>query len=135
MPAGEVLAVPRAGQDVTDQDPVPQFRDIDDVITYYKALVRTRRDLLQSQWWHRQLLEQGKVLQQQIRAEKEAEILRCKDELVQLQESLEQAQRDICQWVRSCGGNGGALQGVRSGSSCSQGLWQGPEGFVVGGDA
>ncbi|NXR80368.1 CCD42 protein, partial [Pycnonotus jocosus] len=75
-----------------------QFRDIDDVITYYKALVRTRKDLLQSQWWHRQLLEQGKILQQQIRAEKEAEILQCKEELVQLQESLEQAQRDICQW-------------------------------------
>ncbi|NWY47076.1 CCD42 protein, partial [Sylvia atricapilla] len=75
-----------------------QFRDIDDVITYYKALVRTRKDLLQSQWWHRQLLEQGKVLQQQIRAEKEAEMLQCKKELVQLQECLEQAQRDICQW-------------------------------------
>ncbi|XP_066056489.1 coiled-coil domain-containing protein 42 isoform X2 [Chamaea fasciata] len=78
-----------------------QFHDIDDVITYYKALVRTRQDLLQSQWWHRQLLEQGKVLQQQIRAEKEAEMLQCKDDLVQLQESLEQAQRDICQ--RSAG--------------------------------
>lgn len=123
---------PCPGQGVTDQDPVPQFRDIDDVITYYKALVRTRKDLLQSQWWHRQLLEQGKVLQQQIRAEKEAEILQCKDELVQLQESLEQARRDIGQWVRSNGGDRGALQGVRSGSSFSQGL---VAGFVVGGDA
>ncbi|NXI27995.1 CCD42 protein, partial [Sterrhoptilus dennistouni] len=75
-----------------------QFRDIDDVITYYKALVRTRKDLLQSQWWHRQLLEQGKVLQQQIRAEKEAEMLQCKNDLAQLQESLEQAQSDIHQW-------------------------------------
>ncbi|NXU96892.1 CCD42 protein, partial [Cettia cetti] len=75
-----------------------QFRDVEDIITYYKALVRTRKDLLQSQWWNRQLLEQGKVLQQQIRAENEAEILQCKNELVQLKESLEQAQRNIGQW-------------------------------------
>ncbi|NXA76702.1 CCD42 protein, partial [Thryothorus ludovicianus] len=75
-----------------------QFRDIEDVITYYKALVRTRKDLLQSQWWHRQLLEQGKVLEQQVRAEKEAEILQCKNDLAQLQESFDQAQSDIHQW-------------------------------------
>ncbi|NWX37310.1 CCD42 protein, partial [Notiomystis cincta] len=75
-----------------------QFRDIEDIISYYKALVRTRKDLLQSQWWHRKLLEQGKVLQQQIRAEKEAEMLQCKKELVQVKESFEQAQSDIHQW-------------------------------------
>ncbi|NWI02432.1 CCD42 protein, partial [Tichodroma muraria] len=75
-----------------------EFRDIEDVITYYKALVRTRKDLLQSQWWHRQLMEQGKVLQQQIRAEKEAEMLQCKDDLVQLKESFDRAQSDIRQW-------------------------------------
>ncbi|NXM17972.1 CCD42 protein, partial [Ploceus nigricollis] len=74
-----------------------QFRDIDDVITYYKALLRTRKDLLQSQWWHRQLMEQGKDLQQQIRAEKEAEMLQCKNDLVQLKESFDQAQSDIRQ--------------------------------------
>ncbi|NXH60094.1 CCD42 protein, partial [Rhabdornis inornatus] len=75
-----------------------QFQDIEDVISYYKALVRTRKDLLQSQWWHRQLMEQGKVLQQQIRAEKEAEMLQCKNDLVQLRESLDQAHSDIRQW-------------------------------------
>ncbi|XP_041326872.1 coiled-coil domain-containing protein 42 [Pyrgilauda ruficollis] len=75
-----------------------QFHDIDDIITYYKALLRTRKDLLQSQWWHRQLMEQGKGLQQQIRAEKEAEMLQCRNELVQLKESLEQAQSDIRHW-------------------------------------
>ncbi|NWU44160.1 CCD42 protein, partial [Hylia prasina] len=75
-----------------------QFRDIEDIITYYKALVRTRRDLLQSQWWNRQLLEQGKLLQQQVRAENEAEVGQCKDDLVQLTGSLEQAQRDIQHW-------------------------------------
>ncbi|NWH40668.1 CCD42 protein, partial [Chloropsis hardwickii] len=75
-----------------------QFRDIDDIISSYKALLRTRKDLLQSQWWHRQLLEQGKVLQQQVRAEKEAEMLQCKNELAQLREAFDQAQRDIRHW-------------------------------------
>nr|XP_021394736.1 coiled-coil domain-containing protein 42 [Lonchura striata domestica] len=75
-----------------------QFHDIDDLITYYKALLRTRKDLLQSQWWQRQLTEQGKSLQQQIRAEKEAEMLQCKNDLLQLKESFEQAQSDIRQW-------------------------------------
>ncbi|NWT99758.1 CCD42 protein, partial [Urocynchramus pylzowi] len=75
-----------------------QFHDIDDIITYYKALLRTRKDLLQSQWWHWQLMEQGKGLQQQIRAEKEAEMLQCKNDLVQLQEALDQAQSDLQQW-------------------------------------
>ncbi|XP_014115157.1 PREDICTED: coiled-coil domain-containing protein 42A [Pseudopodoces humilis] len=75
-----------------------QFRDIEDIISYYKALLRTRKDLLQSQWWYRQLMEQGKVLQQQIRAKKEAEMLQCKNDLGQLKESLEQAQSDIRQW-------------------------------------
>ncbi|NWI39684.1 CCD42 protein, partial [Picathartes gymnocephalus] len=75
-----------------------QFRDIEDLISYYKALVGTRKDLLQSQWWHRQLMEQSKLLQQQMRAEKEAETLQCKNELAQLRESSEQAQSDIRQW-------------------------------------
>ncbi|CAN8194319.1 unnamed protein product [Coccothraustes coccothraustes] len=75
-----------------------QFRDIDDVISYYKALLRTRKDLLQSQWWHRQLMEQGKGLQQQLRAEKEAEMLQCRNDLAQLEESFAQAQSDIRQW-------------------------------------
>ncbi|NWR47123.1 CCD42 protein, partial [Regulus satrapa] len=75
-----------------------QFRYIEDVITYYKALVRTRKDLLQSQWWQRQLMEQGKVLQQQIRAEKEAEMLQCKNDLVQLEASLGRARSGVRQW-------------------------------------
>ncbi|NWV70351.1 CCD42 protein, partial [Malurus elegans] len=75
-----------------------QFRDIEDVISFYKALVRTRKDLVQSQWWHRQLTEQAKVLLQQHRAEKDAEMQRCKNDLVKLKESFEQAQSDIAQW-------------------------------------
>ncbi|XP_014165322.1 coiled-coil domain-containing protein 42 [Geospiza fortis] len=75
-----------------------QFPDIDDIISYYKAILRTRKDLLQSQWWHQQLMEQGKGLQQQLRAGKEAEILQCRNDLVQLKESFDQAQSDIRQW-------------------------------------
>ncbi|NWV29579.1 CCD42 protein, partial [Origma solitaria] len=75
-----------------------QFRDIEDVIAFYKALVRTRKDLAQSQWWHQELTEQGKILLQQHRAEQEADILQCKDELVQFKECVEQARKDIVQW-------------------------------------
>uniref|UniRef100_A0A8C5U964 Uncharacterized protein n=1 Tax=Malurus cyaneus samueli TaxID=2593467 RepID=A0A8C5U964_9PASS len=64
-------------------------------------------DLVQSQWWHRQLTEQAKVLLQQHRAEKDAEMQRCKNDLVKLKESFEQAQSDIAQWVRSCGAGRG----------------------------
>ncbi|NXD30048.1 CCD42 protein, partial [Spelaeornis formosus] len=82
-------------EDVVEES---QFQDIEDIITYYKALVRTRKDLLQSQWWHRQLMEQGKILQQQITVEMEAEMLQCQNDLVQLRESFAQAQSDISQW-------------------------------------
>ncbi|NXS34662.1 CCD42 protein, partial [Pomatostomus ruficeps] len=75
-----------------------QFRDIEDVISFYKALVRTRKDLVQFQWWHRELMEQAKVLLQQHRMEKEAEILQCRIDLEQLKQSFEQAQSDIVQW-------------------------------------
>ncbi|NXO11609.1 CCD42 protein, partial [Oriolus oriolus] len=75
-----------------------QFQDIEDVISFYKALVRTRRDLAQSQWGHRQLTEQAAGLLQRLRAEREAEMLQCRNELVRLKESLDQAQRDILQW-------------------------------------
>ncbi|NXU09976.1 CCD42 protein, partial [Pardalotus punctatus] len=75
-----------------------QFWDIEDIIAFYKTLVRTRKELVQSQRWHQELTKQGKVLLQQHRAEKEADILQCKDELVQLKERVEQAQRDILQW-------------------------------------
>ncbi|NXH29220.1 CCD42 protein, partial [Myiagra hebetior] len=75
-----------------------EFRDIEDIISFYKALVRTRKDVAQSQWGHRQLGEQARALLQQLRAQREAEMLQCQNELVQLKASLEQAQRDILQW-------------------------------------
>ncbi|NXC58578.1 CCD42 protein, partial [Aleadryas rufinucha] len=79
-----------------------QFQDIEDVISFYKALVRTRKDLVQSQWGHRQLTEQATVLLQRLRAEREAEMLQCRNELVQLKESLDHAQSDILQWEGRC---------------------------------
>ncbi|KFO57548.1 Coiled-coil domain-containing protein 42A, partial [Corvus brachyrhynchos] len=75
-----------------------QFWDIEDIISFYKALVRTRKDVVQSQWGHRQLTEQATVLLQQLRAEREAEVLQGRNELVQLQESLDRARSDILQW-------------------------------------
>ncbi|NXJ24425.1 CCD42 protein, partial [Dicrurus megarhynchus] len=75
-----------------------QFRDIEDVISFYKALVRTRKDVVQSQWGHGQLTEQAALLLQQLRADREAEMLQCRNDLVQLKESLEQAQSAILQW-------------------------------------
>ncbi|NXI00561.1 CCD42 protein, partial [Pachycephala philippinensis] len=75
-----------------------QFRDIEDVISFYKALVRTRKDLAQSHWGHRELTEQATALLQRLRAEREAEMLERRDELVQLRESLDRARSDILQW-------------------------------------
>lgn len=115
-----------------------QFRDIEDVISFYKALVRTRKDVVQSQWGHRQLTEQATVLLQQLRAEREAEMLQCRNELVQLKESLEQAQRDIQQWVRSCGAGRGLSQAWLGqdrllAPPVARGSWQGSAAELVGG--
>ncbi|NXC09221.1 CCD42 protein, partial [Orthonyx spaldingii] len=75
-----------------------QFRDIEDIISFYKALVRTRKELVQFQWWHQQLTEQAGVLLQQHRAGKDAEMLQCRSELEQLQQAFDQAQSAILQW-------------------------------------
>ncbi|NXE98177.1 CCD42 protein, partial [Menura novaehollandiae] len=75
-----------------------QFRDIEELISFYKALVGTRKDLLQSQQWHKELTEQAKVLLEQHRAEKEAEMLQCKNDLVQLKQNFDQARSDILHW-------------------------------------
>ncbi|NWW71644.1 CCD42 protein, partial [Climacteris rufus] len=75
-----------------------QFRDIEDIVAFYKALVRSRRELVQSQQWHGHLTEQARLLLQQHGAQKEAEMLQCKKKLVQLKQNLEQARSDILQW-------------------------------------
>ncbi|KAJ7397356.1 Coiled-coil domain-containing protein 42A [Pitangus sulphuratus] len=77
---------------------VSQFEDIPEVASWYKLLVRTHKDLLQSQQGHKELTEQDKLLLEQYRAEKEAEMLQYKRELVQLKQRFDQAQRDILLW-------------------------------------
>lgn len=80
-----------------------QFEDISEVISEYMLLVRTRKDLLQSQQGHKQLTEQDKVFLEQYKAQKEAEMLQYQNELGQLKLRIYQAQSDIPLWVRNCG--------------------------------
>ncbi|NXQ13251.1 CCD42 protein, partial [Peucedramus taeniatus] len=75
-----------------------QFEDISEVTSQYKLLVRTRKDLLQSQQGHKQLTEQDKVFLEQYKAQKEAEMVQYKNELVQLKLRFYQAQSDIPLW-------------------------------------
>ncbi|NWZ42484.1 CCD42 protein, partial [Brachypodius atriceps] len=64
----------------------------------YKLLVRTQKDLLQSQQGHKQLTEQDKMFLEQYKAEKETEMLQYKNELMQLKLHFDQAQSDIPLW-------------------------------------
>uniref|UniRef100_A0A8D2MJZ8 DUF4200 domain-containing protein n=1 Tax=Zonotrichia albicollis TaxID=44394 RepID=A0A8D2MJZ8_ZONAL len=77
---------------------VSQFEDISEVISEYLLLVRTRKDLLQSQQGHKQLTEQDKVFLEQYKARKEAEMLQYQNELGQLKQRVYQAQSDIPLW-------------------------------------
>ncbi|XP_036237851.2 coiled-coil domain-containing protein 42-like [Molothrus aeneus] len=77
---------------------VSQFEDISEVISQYMLLVRTRKDLLQSQQGHKQLTEQDKVFLEQYKAQKEAEMLQYQNELGQLKLRIYQAQSDIPLW-------------------------------------
>lgn len=104
-----------------------QFEDISEVISQYKLLVRTQKDLLQSQQGNKQLTEQDKVFLEQYRAEKGAEMLHYKNELVQLKLRFDRAQSDIPLWVRNCGVGRGrspslALSRLADGSSFSHGV-------------
>ncbi|NXK96882.1 CCD42 protein, partial [Formicarius rufipectus] len=75
-----------------------QFRDIEEITSFYKTLLRSRKELLQSQKWHKELTEKAKVHLEQYRAEKEAEMLQCKNDLVQLKQCLDQARSDVPLW-------------------------------------
>ncbi|NXF13903.1 CCD42 protein, partial [Smithornis capensis] len=77
---------------------ISQFQDLEEIISFYKALVRSRKDLLQSQQWHKELTEQAKVLLEKYRAEKTADMLRCKNELAQLKQGLDKFRSDIPLW-------------------------------------
>ncbi|XP_064890414.1 coiled-coil domain-containing protein 42-like isoform X1 [Columba livia] len=77
----------------------PQFEDIQDVISRYKLLVRTRKDLQQSQEKDKEMIKQTKVLLDRYEAEKEAETLQYQNELEQLQQRFAQAQSDVRSWT------------------------------------
>ncbi|NWR38598.1 CCD42 protein, partial [Tachuris rubrigastra] len=77
---------------------VSQFRDVEEVVSFYKSLMRSHKELLQSQQWHKEMTEQARMLLDQYRAEKGAEMLQLKNELVQLKQYLDQAQSDIPVW-------------------------------------
>nr|XP_041571622.1 coiled-coil domain-containing protein 42-like [Taeniopygia guttata] len=79
---------------------LPGEKDISEVTSQYKLLVRTRKDLLQSQQGHKQLTEQDKVLLEQYKVQKEAEMLQYKTELVQLKLRFYQAQGDLPLWIQ-----------------------------------
>ncbi|NXU04334.1 CCD42 protein, partial [Buphagus erythrorhynchus] len=81
-----------------DMVKVSQFEDISEVTSRYKLLVRTQKNLLQSQQGHKQLTEQDKVFLEQYKAEKEADVLQYKNELVQLKPHFDRAQSDISLW-------------------------------------
>ncbi|XP_042658244.1 coiled-coil domain-containing protein 42 [Tyto alba] len=80
---------------------ISQFEEIQEVIWRYKMPVRMHKDLLHSQQGHKEMFEQAKVLLDQYTAEKEAEILQYKNELVQLQLRFDQAQSDVLPWETS----------------------------------
>ncbi|KFW12307.1 Coiled-coil domain-containing protein 42A, partial [Eurypyga helias] len=70
---------------------ISQFEEIQEVISRYKMLVRTHKDLLQSQHGYKEMSEQAQVLLDQHAAETEAEILQCENELVHLQRYFDRA--------------------------------------------
>ncbi|XP_062466590.1 coiled-coil domain-containing protein 42 [Pezoporus occidentalis] len=75
-----------------------QFVDIQEVISPYETLLRVLRDLEQLQERHKEKSEQARVFLDQYIAEKEAEILHYKHELVELQQRFDQAKEDIQFW-------------------------------------
>ncbi|KFQ27937.1 Coiled-coil domain-containing protein 42A, partial [Mesitornis unicolor] len=77
------------------QDP---FCCIQAVLQRYEMLAIMHEELLQTQQQHQESSEQAKVYLDQYKAEKEAEILQYKNELVQLQQRFEQAQSDVLLW-------------------------------------
>ncbi|KFP80601.1 Coiled-coil domain-containing protein 42A, partial [Apaloderma vittatum] len=74
---------------------ISQFEELQEVIWYYKMLMRMHKAQLQSQQEYKEMSEQANMLLDQYMAEKEAENLQYKDELMQLQLRFDQAQKDI----------------------------------------
>lgn len=80
-----------------------QFEEIQEVIWRYDMLLRMNKDLLQSQQWDEEMSAQAKVLLKQNMPELEAEVLQYRNELEQPPECLDQTQKDVFLWVRTCG--------------------------------
>ncbi|XP_026717056.1 coiled-coil domain-containing protein 42 [Athene cunicularia] len=74
---------------------ISQFEEIQDIIWRYRMSPRIHKHLLQAQQGYKEMSEQAKMLLDQYTAEKEAAILRYKNELAQLQLRFDQAQSDI----------------------------------------
>ncbi|XP_051474468.1 coiled-coil domain-containing protein 42 [Apus apus] len=75
-----------------------EFEDIEEILLHYETLVRMRKDLWQSQQQCKEMSDQGNVLLDQYKAEKDVEILHYKKELQELQLHFEQAQSDVHLW-------------------------------------
>ncbi|KAM6317642.1 coiled-coil domain-containing protein 42 [Podargus strigoides] len=75
-----------------------EFEVIKAIIERYEMLVRIPNDVWQSQQSRKEMYEQAMVLQDQYRAEKEAEILHYKNELAELQLQFDQVQSDVRLW-------------------------------------
>ncbi|NXT82845.1 CCD42 protein, partial [Zapornia atra] len=77
---------------------VSQFEDIQGVTSHYRTLRGVCKDLLQARQGHLEMTKKARQLLDQYTAEKEAEILQHRNELVQLQLRLDQAQSDSLHW-------------------------------------
>ncbi|XP_061318004.1 coiled-coil domain-containing protein 42 [Pezoporus flaviventris] len=104
-----------------------QFVDIQEVISPYETLLRVLRDLEQLQERHKEKSEQARVFLDQYIAEKEAEILQYKHELVELQQCFDQAKEDIQFWgaqSNSLLDTAGSGSWVPSGTAGKQPVWK-----------
>ncbi|KAM9258131.1 coiled-coil domain-containing protein 42 [Cariama cristata] len=77
---------------------ISRFEKIQEVVWRYRMLMKTHNNQVRSQQAQKDMSEQAKVLLDQYIAEKEAEMLQYKTELVQLQPCLEQVQSDVLPW-------------------------------------
>ncbi|NXG64702.1 CCD42 protein, partial [Hemiprocne comata] len=76
-----------------------EFEDIEEIILHYETLVRMWKDLLQSQQQCKEMSEQGNVLLDQYKAEKDVKMLQYKKELQELQLHFQQAPSDVHLWA------------------------------------
>ncbi|KFV62416.1 Coiled-coil domain-containing protein 42A, partial [Dryobates pubescens] len=83
---------------------ISQFEEVQEIIWRYKTLVRVSKDQLQSQQEGKEMAAQADLLLKQHREEIEAGILQYQNEMEQLPESFEQAQKEVILW-ETCWGS------------------------------